>query len=222
MEEACGGLCVSGVRRHNGKSSGSRVQSIFQRKRAGSVHSFFGGEYMKVVGLVLSLAVMASTGFAQSKSGQPTPFSVWSIHAPDTLVEGRSPYSVGALTPLRSIVIRRVEAVSNRGPSKGSLPSGQPIPCPVQYVLELTNGAVTQTVDISNRFLNEKTSQTYTDSGPLSVRFNAENRITVSMIAPKPQFPPVSCTIMGLDIAIQYEPADEATQRTFSSGEDHP
>jgi hypothetical protein len=77
-------------------------------------------------------------------------------------------------------------------------------------------------VAISNSFLHEKTSQTYTDSGPLSLRFGAEGRITVSMVAPKPQFPPVSCTIMGLDIAIQYELADEVTRKTSPSVEDHP
>jgi len=177
---------------------------------------------MKITGLAVFLVVMASAGLAQNKSAQHTPFSVWSIHTPDTLIEGRSPYPVGALTPSKNIVIRRLEAISNRGPSNGLLPSGEPIPCPVQYVLELTNGTVTQTVAISNSFLHEKTSQTYTDSGPLSLRFSAGNRITVSMVAPKPQFPPVSCTIMGLDIAIQYELADEATQKTSSSGKDHP
>jgi hypothetical protein len=165
---------------------------------------------------------MASAGLAQNKSAQHTPFSVWSIHTPDTPIEGRSPYPVGALTPSKNIVIRRLEAISNRGPSNGLLPSGEPIPCPVQYVLELTDGIVTPTVAISNSFLHKKTSQTYTDSGPLSLRFSAGNRITVSMVAPKPQFPPVSCTIMGLDIAIQYELANEATQKTSSSVEDHP
>ena len=177
---------------------------------------------MRIAGLVVCLAVMGSVGFAQNKSAQHTPFSVWSIHTPDTPIEGRSPYPVGALTPSKNIVIRRLEAISNRGPSKGSLPSGEPIPCPVQYVLELTDGSFSQTVDISNRFLHEKTSQTYTDSGPIEIRFGAGKPIWVSMVAPKPQFPPVSCTIMGLDIAIQYELADEATHKTSSSAEDNP
>src|SRR6266568_804964 len=116
-------------------------------------------EAMRTMGLAAVLVVLSGIGFAQKKSAQHAPFSVWSIHTPDTLIEGRSPYPVGVLTPSKNIVVRRVEAISNRGPSKGLLPSGEPIPCPVQYVLEFTNGTLTQTVAISNSFLNPKTSQ---------------------------------------------------------------
>ena len=101
----------------------------------------------------------------------------------------------------------------------GHIPSGEPIPCPIQYVLELTNGAVTQAIPISNEFIGKKTSQTYTDSGPISLEFSAGSRITLSMVAPKPQFPPVSCLIEGLAISVQYE---LATQKTISSAEEHP
>ena len=177
---------------------------------------------MKITRLAVFLVVVAGTGLAQNKSVQPIPFSIWSIHTPDDVIQGRSPYPIGVLTPSKSIVIRRLEAISNRGPSKGALPSGDPIPCPVQYVLELSNGAVTQTVAISNNFLHDKTSQTYTDSGPLNLAFSAGNRILVSMVAPKPQFPAVSCTIMGLDITIQYELAGKGTQNVPASEEDHP
>jgi hypothetical protein len=174
---------------------------------------------MKVAGLAVCLFVTASSCFSQNNATQHIAFSVWSIHTPDTIIENRSPYPVGALTPPKDIVIRRLEAISNRGPSKGLLPSGEPIACPVQYALELTDGTFSQTVDISNHFLHEKTSQTYTDSGPLDLRFNAGKRILVSMVAPKPQFPPVSCTIMGLDISIQYALANQATERKSSASD---
>ncbi len=174
---------------------------------------------MKSTVIVVLIVVVAVPCVAQSKNVRQTPFSVWSVHTPDVIVQGRSPYPVGVLTPSKAIVVRRVEALSNRGPSMGHVPSGEPIPCQVQYVLELTNGAVTQTIPISNNFLGKKTSQTYTDSGPISLEFSAGSRMTLSMVAPKPQFPPVSCMIEGLDISIQYE---LATQKTASSSADHP
>jgi hypothetical protein len=164
--------------------------------------------------LVAALLCLLPQAFAQSVAPTQKAFSTWNVHTPDTVVEGRSPYPVGVMTPVRSIVVRRLEALSNKGPTVGSLPSGEPIPCPVQYVLELTNGATTQLIPISNSFLSKRTSQTYTDSGPLSLSFSAGNRITVSMIAPKPQFPPVSCFIMGLDITIQYELAYDPAPKT--------
>lgn len=162
---------------------------------------------MKSTLFAILMAVVIVPSVAQSNTVKQTPFSVWSIHTPDVVIEGRSPYPVGVLTPTQTIVVRRVEALSNRGPSMGSMPSGEPIACPVQYVLELTNGIVTQTIPLSNTFLTKSTSQTYTDSGPLTLEFPAGNRITLSMVAPKPQFPPVSCTIMGLNVTVQYEMA---------------
>ncbi|MGE5112406.1 MAG: hypothetical protein ACM3JB_16195 [Acidobacteriaceae bacterium] len=162
---------------------------------------------MKPTLIAILMIVLVIPCLAQSNSTvQQTPASsVWSVHTPDVMVEGRSPYPVGVLTPMQTILIKRVEALSNKGPSLGSWPNGEPIPCPVQYTLELTNGTVTENVPISNAFVGKKTSQTYTDSGPLTIEFKAGDRIVLSLIAPKPQFPPVSCMIMGLDITIQYE-----------------
>ena len=160
---------------------------------------------MKTIVLAVLVAIVAVPCIAQTKNVSQTPFSVWNVHTPDLVVQGRSPYPVGVLTPSKTIFVRRVEALSNRGPSMGHVPSGEPIPCPVQYVLELTNGTLTQTIPISNNFIGKKTSQTYTDSGPISWEFSAGSRITLSMVAPKPQWPPVSCLIEGLDISIQYE-----------------
>jgi hypothetical protein len=173
---------------------------------------------MKTTVLAVIIAILAIPCVAQNKNLQQTPFSVWSVHTPDVIIQGRSPHPVGVLTPSKIIVVRRVEALSNRGPSMGHVPSGEPIPCSVQYVLELTNGTVSQTIPISNTFLSKESSQTYTDSGPISLDFGAGSRITVSMVAPKPQFPPVSCTIEGLDISIQYE---VVAQKAASSSEDH-
>jgi hypothetical protein len=183
-----------------------------------SVSAFdFRGGIVRIAVLAVLLTLSVVECVAQNNNPPQMALSVWSVHTPDVIVEGRSPYPVGVLTPSKTIVIRRLEALSNKGPSMGSLPSGEPIPCPVEYVLELTNGTVTETIPISNRFLHKKTSQTYTDSGPLKLEFSADSRISLSMVAPKPQFPPVSCMIMGLDITIQYEVA--APPKESSSGD---
>jgi hypothetical protein len=170
--------------------------------------------------LIAILVIAALPCFAQSTAVKQVPFSVWSVHSPDIPVVERSPYPLGVLTPGQTIVVSRVEALSNKGPSLGTWPSGEPIPCTIQYVLQLTNGAVTHTVPLSNAFLHNKTSQTYTDSGPIRVEFQAGTRIVLSMIAPKPQFPPVSCIIMGLDITVQYQLV--APKKTPSSEEANP
>lgn len=137
--------------------------------------------------------------------------SVWSIHSSDVPVANRRPYPVGVLTPVQTIRVRRIEAISNRGPHLAGVgtglgtPAGDPIPCPLQYTLELTNGSQTETIPISNTFIGKKTTQTYTDSGPIDVEFSAGERILVSIVDPKPEFPPIACTFVGLDISVQYE-----------------
>ena len=160
------------------------------------------------------IACLSLPSIAQSMSEKAALFT-WSIHTPEIVVARRSvsTYPVAVFTPGKDIVVRRVEALSNRGPARGFAPNGEPIACPVQYSLELTNGSVTQSVPISNVFLNSNTSQTYTDNGPLSLPFERENRITLSIVPPKPQFPAVSCGVEGLNITIQYEMAGTASQK---------
>ena len=170
---------------------------------------------MKIVAIIVSMILLVPAAcLAQQAKAQPKLFSVWSIHTPEIMVVGRSPYPLATLTPTKDIVIRRVEGISNKGPLAGySQVTGEPIACPVQYSLELSNGIVTKTISISNTFLHPKTSQTYTDSGDLRFLFPAGSRITVSLIAPKPQFPPVNCTFSGLEISVQYELADATDQK---------
>lgn len=129
--------------------------------------------------------------------------------------EDRPYYIMGVLTPVKPITIRRVEAISNSGPKLTvpgygtTPPSRDPVPCPVQYNLEVTNGVVAQSVPLSNVFIQKKSSQTATDSGPVSWSFSANSRITIALVFPKQTFPPVFCGINGLNITVQYEVADE-------------
>ena len=182
-----------------------------------------GGSMRKwMVGLVVALLFPIVQVRAQTNSEDAHAVSTWSIHSPDIVVARRTVYPLGVFTPPGAIVIRRLEALSNRGPMNGMRSNGEPVPCPVQYTIELTNGITTQQIPISNVFLNKETSQTYTDSGALSLLFIGGNRITAALLPPrKPQFPPVSCLIEGLNITIQYEsPQDSAQQKSESA--DHP
>lgn len=154
---------------------------------------------------------------AQTVSNPSTTMSVWNVHTFEMGYppkEQRSNYIFGVLTPEKPITIRRIEAISGSGPRYNpplhgvQEPPAEPIPCPSQYSIEITNGAVTQTIPISNVFIDKRSSQTFTDSGAVNLSFAAQSRITVSVIAPKPTFPPVYCSLSGLDISIQYEPSE--------------
>lgn len=171
------------------------------------------------VSLVVALLCLLPQAIAQTNSENARGLSTWSIHSPEIVVARRTVYPLGVFTPPGAIVVRRLEAFSNRGPMNGMRSNGEPIPCPVQYTIELSNGVTAQQVPISNVFLNKDTSQTYTDSGPLNLLFSGGNRITVSLIPPKPQFPPVSCLIEGLNITIQYEQPEDSTQKKPESAD---
>ena len=158
-----------------------------------------------VVALVLGLSCHTLPAMAQTPAEAPHPVSTWSVHSPDVIIAGRNVYPLAMFTPGAAIVVRRVEALSNSGPVKGRLANGDILPCTVQYTLEISNGVSTVVVPISNTFLNKGTTQTYTDSGPISVPFDGEKRITATLLPPKPGFPPVSCGLEGLNITIQYE-----------------
>jgi hypothetical protein len=168
---------------------------------------------MYVLGILVCLLPQA---VAQTSSNDHKPLSTWNISTADT---GEVPAFLAVLTPVKPISIRRVEAISVRGPV---LPTGnvglnaaprEPVPCPLQYNLEVTNGLVAQTIPVSNVFVQKKSAQTYTDSGPVAWSFTANNRITVSLIPPKEQFPPVNCGLVGLRITIQYETAEDVAAK---------
>ena len=171
----------------------------------------------RILVLVLAFLCMCTASITAQTGSHQSTLSVWNVHTfelgyPPT--EKRSSYIFGVLTPEKPITIRRVEAISGSGPRYDPQlhglqnPPAEPTPCPAQYSIEITNGVVTHTIPVSDVFIDKKSSQTFTDSGPLNLSFGSQSRITVSVIAPKPQFPPVYCSLSGLDISIQYEPSE--------------
>jgi hypothetical protein len=167
--------------------------------------------------IVAAVVCLLAQAVAQTTSENRNPFATWSIHPPDVPLGKRTVYLVGVLTPIKPIVIHRIEALSSRGPvdiSRGQ--TVEPIPCPLRYALEITNGMMTQSVPISNVFISKGSSQTYTDSGRLNLSFRAEDRISLSLILPQQPFPPVNCALNGLNITVQYELAENASDQQTS------
>lgn len=194
---------------------GTLVYSVAHGKNA----ELTGRNAMKrlIVVVVAVFCLCAAAVTAQTVSHESKTLLVWNVHAFEMgyqPTEQRTTYILGVLTPEKPITIRRVEAISNSGPKDDpprhgfQAPPVEPVPCRAQYSIEITNGVVTHNIPISNIFIQKKSSQTFTDSGPLKLFFAPQSRITVSVIAPKPQFPPVYCGLSGLNISIQYEPSE--------------
>lgn len=174
---------------------------------------------MKTILKYVVACLCLSTGFitAQTASSPSNTLSVWNVHTFEMGYppkEQRSAYIFGVLTPEKAITVRRIEAISGSGPRYNpplhglQEPPAEPIPCPAQYSIEITNGTVAYAIPVSNVFIEKKSSQTFTDSGSLNLSFGPQSRITVSVIAPKPTYPPVYCSLSGLDISIQYDSSD--------------
>jgi len=161
--------------------------------------------------LALVLAISSGTMIAQDTAQEHKALSVWSIHTRDAItLRAAQNDSIAVFTPTRPIVVRRIEALSIRGPVSTTVTSSEPIPCPAPFSLEITNGVVTKTVRISNTFLKKGSEQTYTDTGSLSMPFASGDRIAVALIVPATGFPPTSCVLNGLNISIQFESANTA------------
>jgi len=174
---------------------------------------------MKNVSIVMLgiVACLLAQAAAQTTSEDQKPFATWTVHTPDVGVGQRTVYLVGVLTTPKPIVVQRIEAISNRGPVEIGRNTAEPVPCPLRYALEITNGMTTQAVPISNVFVNKRSSQTYTDSGGLNLSFRAGDRISLSLVLPQQSFPPVNCALNGLNVTVQYELAEEPSSHQESS-----
>jgi hypothetical protein len=169
---------------------------------------------LKIACMAALLLAVCATVSAQQNSTEHKPLSVWNIHTRDvsTVQPGQAPIAV--MTPAEPIMVRRVEAITMRGPIDLTVRTLEPKPCPLTFNLEITNGLVKQLIPISNQFIKKDSQQTYTDSGPMNLMFEAGNRVTVTLIVPNAGFPPTSCPINGMNISIQFEPVDSAVGKT--------
>jgi hypothetical protein len=169
-------------------------------------------------GLAIFCLVISAALAAQNKTSEQKPLSTWTVYgrqfttalssAPIKRVP--APQTMAVLTPSSSIVVRRIEAFSMLGPRQASLAQGLQLvspaqPCPKQFFIIITNGAVTQSIPMSDKFLSKASLETYTDSGDLRLSFSAGNRITLSILAPDIEPPAPSCGAYDVTINVQYE-----------------
>jgi len=164
--------------------------------------------------VVLSLlALSVGATVAQDSANNHKALSVWNIHTRDVItLRAAQSDPIAVLTPTQAIVVRRIEALSIRGPVVATA-SLEPTACPLPFSIEITNGSETKSVSISTAFLKKGSVQTYTDSGSLSLPFTAGDRIAVALVVPAAGFPPTSCVLNGLNIGIQFESVDAAQEK---------
>ncbi len=170
---------------------------------------------LRLMGIAFLLSAAA---IAQEKSSN-TALQVWTVPIGSFTAATPGVATKAVFTPDKPIVIRRIEAFSERGPVGSAGLGGQPKACSLQFALQISNGTSTQVVPISSEFVKPNSAETYTDSGRLNVRFAAGTRITLSLVSPKAGFPPAQCTCNGLNVAVQYETANGQTAES-SSGSD--
>ncbi|HEU5402909.1 MAG TPA: hypothetical protein VFU86_16230 [Terriglobales bacterium] len=167
--------------------------------------------------LLAVLFLINLESIAQTTSAQPKILSTWTAYGRQfttTLYSGPvkqtpSAQTISVLTPAFPITVRRIEAFSMLGPRQASLTQGvQEVspakPCPKQFFIIITNGAVTESVPMSGTFLS-KAFETYTDSGDLHLPFPAGSRIILSILPPDIQPPALSCGAYDVTINVQYE-----------------
>ena len=124
----------------------------------------------KAISLSAGILLLTSA-IAQQK---PEHNAVWSVAVSSfTSSMPGATYTKAVFTPVRPIVVRRIEAFGERGPLVVSALNTPPKPCPVQFSLQISNGATTQVVPISGKFVKDA-PETYTDSGPLNLALGLE------------------------------------------------
>jgi hypothetical protein len=111
---------------------------------------------MKRTCFVFSIFVISAAALAQDSSVAHTALSVWNIHTRDVITSRAVQNDpIAVLTPAGPIVVRRLEALSIRGPVSATIRTPEPTQCPLTFFLEITNGSVSQTVPISTAFLRK-------------------------------------------------------------------
>lgn len=163
------------------------------------------------------LFLIALESMAQTNSVSSKVLSTWTSYGRQfstilysgPIKQTPSPQTISVLTPSVPITVRRIEAFSMLGPRQSSVTQGlQEIspakPCPKQFFIIITNGAVTQSIPMSSAFL-DKAFETYTDSGDLHLPFPAGSRITLSILPPDIQPPAPPCGASDVTINVQYE-----------------
>jgi hypothetical protein len=126
-----------------------------------------------------------------------TPIEGFAVHG------GEAPAVKSIFTPETEITITRMEAYDEQGPRLNiNSVVAEFVPCSPQPTLTVTDGLTTYTLQLSNSFL-PKSPATYSDSGPLSLRFSAGSQIRL-MISPPPNRQSAMCMSKGFSLLVHY------------------
>jgi hypothetical protein len=117
---------------------------------------------------------------------------------------GEPPFLRAMLTPDTEIVVTRVDAFDENGPRLNlNSVTGQTVPCSPQPSVRIASGSNSYTLQLTNTFLPNSPS-TYSDSGPLSVKFEGGTPISVTVVPPSVK-QAAQCITRQLNIQVHYK-----------------
>jgi hypothetical protein len=126
-----------------------------------------------------------------------TPIEGFAIHG------GEASAVKSVLTPDTEIAVTRMEAFDEQGPRLNITGvTTQFVPCSPQPTLAITDGITTYTLLLSSNFL-PKSAATYSDTGPLKLRFSAGTQIRL-LIAPPPTRQSALCMSKEFSVLVHY------------------
>src|SRR5437868_5429511 len=116
---------------------------------------------------------------------------------------GEPAFLVSMFTPDTEILVTRIDAFDAHGPrlNRNSI-SGQMEPCSPQPSIKIESTSNGYTLQLSNKFL-PNSSATYTDSGPLSLKFEKGVPIRLSVLPPAPR-QAAQCLTRQLNVQVHY------------------
>jgi hypothetical protein len=158
--------------------------------------------------IVVALGLFCCVLFLAAQPSETPPkfagLMLWSTSIEAFALSGGEPPLLKSMfTPDRDILVTRVDAFDESGPrlNLNSI-TGKPAPCSPQPSLRIGTGSDGYTLLLANTFLPNSTS-TYTDSGPLSLKFDPGSPISLIVIPP-PGKQAAQCLTRQLNVQVHY------------------
>jgi hypothetical protein len=160
---------------------------------------------MRTIALMFAV-LCAACSFAVGQEQKPVTVGpiLWTTAIEGFGVHGGEASAVKSiLTPETEITITRMEAYDEQGPRLAITGlTTEFVPCSPQPTLSVTDGVTSYTLQLSSTFL-PKSPATYSDSGPLKLRFPAGSQIRL-VISPPPTRQPALCMSKGFSVLVHY------------------
>jgi hypothetical protein len=129
---------------------------------------------------------------------------LWSTPVEAFATSGGEPAFLASMfTPDTEILVTRIDAFDANGPrlNRNSV-TGQMEPCLPQPAIRIENASNGFTLQLTNTFL-PNSSATYTDSGPLSLKFDKGVPIRLAVVPPTPK-QAAQCLTRQLNVQVHY------------------